>query len=125
MEVEELKEQWDNDKEKHLLKIIEDQNQKIAHLEKPLKMNAKWKCFQDKILIQPISAEETFSGLYIPDTSTNLKKGKVIAAGPGKERPMEVEAGQTVLYKQDQATQLTLDGGQYVICIERDVWIGD
>ena len=38
----------------------------------------------DRILVEPLTAEQTVGGLYIPDSSTNLKKGIVQSAGEGK-----------------------------------------
>jgi co-chaperonin GroES (HSP10) len=43
-----------------------------------------WKPLFDRVLLKAITAEHKVGGLFIPDTSTNLKKGIVIAAGEGK-----------------------------------------
>jgi chaperonin GroES len=77
----------------------------------------------DRILIRPISSEETISGIIIPDSSSNLKKGIVIAVGEGKDgNAMTVSVDQTVMYKGD-GTPITLDGEQYLILKEQDVWM--
>lgn len=73
----------------------------------------------DRILVEPITAEETIGGLYIPDTSTNLKKGIVIAAGDCKS----VKEGMEILYEKRDATPLTMDGIQYVVMKENVVWM--
>lgn len=78
----------------------------------------------DKILVKPISAEETIGGLLIPDTSTNLKKGIVVAVGEGKDgSPMTVQVNQTILFKYDDGTPIVLEGEQYLILRENDVWL--
>jgi chaperonin GroES len=82
-----------------------------------------WKAFKNKILIEPISADQTVGGLFIPDTSSTLKKGLVISAGEGDTEPMAVKEGEIVLYEKDSATPITLDDKQYVLIRENDVWM--
>jgi len=82
-----------------------------------------WKAFRDKILIEPISAEQTIGGLYIPDTSSTLKKGIVITVGEGDGSPMTVKEGETVLFDIEGSTPITLDSKQYRLIRERDVWM--
>ena len=79
----------------------------------------------DRILVEPLTAEQTVGGLYIPDSSTNLKKGIVVAVGEGLPgRPMAVSAGQEVLFDKEDGTQITLEGKQYLIMKENVVWMG-
>jgi chaperonin GroES len=81
-----------------------------------------WNPLFDRVLIESVSSEETVSGLYIPDSSTNLKTGIVIAAGPGKKgEPMTVKEGDFVKFKKEDGTPITLDGKQYLIFLERDI----
>jgi len=78
----------------------------------------------DRLLIKPLSSEQNISGLVIPDTSSNLKKGSVVSAGNGKPGiPMSVKDGQEILYRQDDAVPFTYNGEQYVILTEKDVWM--
>lgn len=82
-----------------------------------------WKPLFDRVLLKAITSEHTVGGLFIPDVSTNLKKGIVIAAGEGKGAPMSVTVGQTVLFKPEDGTPITLDEEQYLILRETDLWM--
>jgi chaperonin GroES len=84
----------------------------------------QWQSFRDKILIKPISSEQSFGGIFIPDTSTNKKKGIVVNVGEGKPgSPMTVKVGDTVLFDQDDSTPITLEEEQYLILREENVWM--
>ena len=74
---------------------------------------------------KPIPVEEkTASGIIIPDASKEKPlKGKVVAVGPGKvDEPMTVKSGDTVLYGQYSGTEVKLDGTNYLIMREADVF---
>lgn len=83
----------------------------------------------DRILVQPIEAEErTASGIVLPDTAKEKpQQGKVIAVGPGRfkengERlPMTVQEGQTVLFARYAGTEIKLNGNEYLIMSENEV----
>lgn len=78
----------------------------------------------DRILIEPKEAEtKTASGLFIPDTAKEKpQEGKVIAVGPGKkDEPMEVKAGDVVLYGKYAGTEINVDGKAYMIMRQLDV----
>ena len=78
----------------------------------------------DRVLIEPKEAEtKTASGIYIPDTAKEKpQQGKVIAVGPGKkDEPMEVKAGNSVLYGKYAGTEVTVDGKQYLIVKQSDI----
>ena len=78
----------------------------------------------DKILITTISSEQNFGGLIIPDSSTTLKKGVVIAVGGGKNgKPMTIKVGQTVFFEQSDLTSFLCEGVQYYILVETSVWM--
>jgi chaperonin GroES len=82
------------------------------------------KPLQDRVLVEPKEADEkTASGLYIPDTAKEKpQRGKVIAAGSGKkDEPMEVKAGDEVLYGKYSGTELTIDGKDYLIMRQSDI----
>lgn len=79
----------------------------------------------DRVVIEPVAAEEkTASGIIIPDASKEKPlKGKVVAAGPGKkDEPMTVKSGDTVLYGQYSGTEVKLDGTNYLIMREADIF---
>lgn len=79
----------------------------------------------DRVLVQPAAAEEkTSSGLYIPDSAKEKpQRGTVIAVGDGKkDEPMTVKVGDTVLYGKYSGTELTVDGGDYLIMRESDIF---
>ena len=83
------------------------------------------KPLSDRVLIQPLEAEtQTASGIYIPDTAKEKPmKGKVVAVGPGKtDEPMSVKDGDTVLYGKYAGTELSVDGGEYLIMRESDIF---
>ena len=51
------------------------------------------------------------------------KKGKVIAAGSGKkDEPVTVKEGDTVLYGQYSGTEIKIDGNDYLIMRESDIF---
>jgi chaperonin GroES len=79
----------------------------------------------DRELVQPADAEEkTASGLYIPDTAKEKpQKGTVIAVGNGKkDEPLTVKVGDTVLYGKYSGTELSVDGNDYLIMRESDIF---
>ena len=78
----------------------------------------------DRVLIEPKEAEtKTASGLFIPDTAKEKpQEGKVLAVGSGKkDEPMELEAGDKVLYGKYAGTEITVDGKSYMIMRQSDV----
>jgi len=80
--------------------------------------NIKVKPLADRVLIEPMEAEEkTTSGIYIPDTAKEKpQKGTIIAVGAGtKDVNMEVKVGDVVLYGKYAGTEITIDGKDYLI----------
>lgn len=84
---------------------------------------------EDRIVVQPGEDESTTaSGLVIPDTAKERpQQGEVIAVGPGKfedgqRTPMDVKAGDTVIYSKYGGTEWKdRDGTEYLILSARDV----
>ena len=79
----------------------------------------------DRVLVAPAEAEQkTAGGIIIPDTAKEKpQKGTVIAVGPGKkDEPMNVKEGDTVLYGKYSGTELQLDGENYLIMKESDIY---
>ena len=84
----------------------------------------------DRIVVKPNESEETTaSGLVIPDTAKEKpQQGEVLAVGPGRRSeqtgeiiPMDIAAGDTVVYSKYGGTEITLDGEDYLILNARDV----
>jgi chaperonin GroES len=85
----------------------------------------KVKPLADRVLVQPAAAEEkTASGIIIPDTAKEKpQKGIVVAAGPGKkDEPVTVKVGDTVLYGKYAGTEISVEGKEYLIMRESDIF---
>ncbi|MFN3801516.1 MULTISPECIES: co-chaperone GroES [Belliella] len=79
----------------------------------------------DRVLVEPAAAEEkTASGLYIPDTAKEKpQKGTVVAVGSGKkDEPLTVKVGDTVLYGKYAGTELSVEGKDFLIMREADIF---
>jgi chaperonin GroES len=88
-------------------------------------MSVSLKPLADRVLVEPAAAEEkTASGIFIPDTAKEKpQRGKVVAAGAGKkDEPMTVKAGDTVLYGKYAGTEITIEGKDYLIMRESDIF---
>ena len=94
------------------------------------KSETNLKPLSDNLLIDPEEQETTLpSGIVIPDTATKEKpqKGTVIAAGPGKRDengkaiPLEVKAGDVVMFKKWGGTEVKIDGKEYLLVKEEDI----
>jgi len=84
----------------------------------------KLKPLADRVLIQPIPAEETtLAGIIIPDSAKEKPlKGTVVAAGKGtKDEEMVLKEGDKVLYGKYAGTEIELDGEKYLIMRQTDV----
>jgi chaperonin GroES len=85
----------------------------------------KIKPLADRVLVKPAEAEtKTAGGIIIPDTAKEKpQKGTVIAAGPGKkDEPTTVKVGDTILYGKYSGTELQVDGQDYLIMRESDIF---
>ena len=79
----------------------------------------------DRVVVEAAEAEEkTASGIIIPDTAKEKpQKGIVIAVGTGKvDEPLTVKAGDTILYGKYAGTEVTIDGKEYLIMRESDIF---
>jgi len=86
--------------------------------------NVKIKPLADRVLVEAAPAEDkTAGGIIIPDTAKEKpQKGTVVAVGPGKkDEPMTVQVGDSVLYGKYAGTEITIDGGSYLIMRESDI----
>ncbi len=89
------------------------------------KSNVNVKPLADRVLVEPAMAEtKTSGGIIIPDTAKEKPmRGKIIAVGNGKpEEPMTVKVGDTVLYGKYAGTELTIEGKDYLIMKESDIY---
>ena len=82
----------------------------------------------DRVVVRALEeTEQMRGGLYIPDTAKEKpQQGEIIAIGPGKFEdgkrvPMEVKAGDKVLYGKYSGTEVTIDNQQYLILRESDI----
>ena len=92
---------------------------------KYFKMSINVKPLADRVLIEPAAAEEkTAGGIIIPDTAKEKpKRGTVVAAGPGKaDEPITLKVGDVVLYGQYSGTELKVEGKDFLIMRESDVY---
>ncbi|MDD2621459.1 MAG: co-chaperone GroES [Bacteroidales bacterium] len=88
-------------------------------------MKVNVKPLADRVLIEPAPAEQkTSGGIIIPDTAKEKpQKGTVVAVGNGKkDEPMTVKVGDTVLYGKYSGTELNIDGNDYLIMKESDIF---
>jgi chaperonin GroES len=84
---------------------------------------------QDRLIVKRIAEEEkTKGGLIIPDTAKEKpQEGKVIAVGKGKANeegkvtPLDVKAGDRVLFGKYSGTEIKIDGEEHLIMREDDI----
>jgi chaperonin GroES len=89
----------------------------------------KFRPLHDRVLIRRIESEEkTRGGIIIPDTAKEKPmEGEVVAVGPGargedgKIQPMDVKAGDRVLFGKWSGTEVKLDGEEMIIMKESDI----
>ena len=83
----------------------------------------------DRVVVRALEeTEQMRGGLYIPDTAKEKpQQGEIVAVGPGKydengkRVPMDVKAGDKVLYGKYSGTEVTVGGEQLLILRESDV----
>ena len=79
----------------------------------------------DRVLVEAAEAEtKTAGGIIIPDTAKEKpQKGKVVAVGTGKkDEPVTVKVGDTILYGKYAGTEIQIDGKEYLIMRESDIY---
>ena len=90
----------------------------------------KIKPLADRVVVKPAAAEEkTKGGIILPDTAKEKPViGEIVAAGPGKVMEngtrvaLEVKVGDKVLYGKYSGTEVTLDGEEFMIMRESDLF---
>ena len=89
----------------------------------------KFRPLHDRVVVKRIDAEEkTAGGIIIPDTAKEKpQQGEVTAVGPGgrdesgKLIPIDVKAGDRVLFGKWSGTEVKIDGVEYLIMKESDI----
>ncbi len=89
----------------------------------------KFRPLHDRVVVRRIEADEkTAGGIIIPDTAKEKpQEGEVIAAGPGARNeqgqlvPLEVKAGDRILFGKWSGTEVKLDGEELLIMKESDI----
>ncbi len=84
-----------------------------------------FKPLADRVLVEPAAAEEkTASGIIIPDTAKEKpQRGEVVAIGTGKkDEPINVQVGDQVLYGKYSGTEISIEGKEYLIMKESDIY---
>ncbi len=85
---------------------------------------------QDRVLVKRIEEdlEKTKGGIIIPDTAKEKpQQGKVIAVGKGKVNedgkvtPLDVKAGDTILFGKYAGSEIKMDGDEHLIMREDDI----
>lgn len=88
-------------------------------------MSINVKPLADRVLVEPAAAEEkTAGGIIIPDTAQEKpQKGTIVAVGNGKpDEPLTVKKGDSVLYGKYAGTEINIEGKDYLIMRESDIF---
>ena len=89
----------------------------------------KFRPLHDRVVVRRIEQEEkTSGGIIIPDTAKEKpQEGEVIAVGPGargedgKIHPLDVKAGDRILFGKWSGTEVKIDGQELLIMKESDI----
>ena len=89
----------------------------------------KFRPLHDRVLVRRVNAEEkTAGGIIIPDTAKEKpQEGEVIAVGAGtlndrgELRPLDVKAGDRILFGKWSGTEVKLEGEELLIMKESDI----
>src|SRR5690349_2137491 len=89
----------------------------------------KFRPLHDRVVVRRLDSEEkTAGGIIIPDTAKEKpQEGEIVAVGPGgrdesgKLVPLDVKAGDRILFGKWSGTEVKIDGQDYLIMKESDV----
>jgi len=89
----------------------------------------KFRPLHDRVVVKRVAEEEkTKGGIIIPDTAKEKPmEGEIVAVGPGgrdengKLVPLDVKAGDRILFGKWSGTEIKLDGTEYLIMKESDI----
>jgi len=82
----------------------------------------------DRVLVKRVDEETVRRGIIIPDSAKEKpQEGKIIAVGKGKlaedgtKTPLDVKAGDRVLFTRYAGSEVSLDGEEYLVMREEDL----
>ena len=83
----------------------------------------------DRVIVKPKARDtQTSSGIVLPDTTTERpQQGEVLTVGPGRfldngqRSPLDLKAGDTVLFAKYSGTEYKLEDTDLLILSERDI----
>jgi chaperonin GroES len=89
----------------------------------------KLRPLQDRVIVKRVEEEtKTAGGIFIPETAKEKpQQGEIIAVGKGKTTedgkllPLDVKAGDKVLFGKYAGSEIKLDGVDYIIMREDDI----
>ena len=89
----------------------------------------KFRPLHDRVVVKRVAeAEKTKGGIIIPDTAKEKPmEGEIVAVGPGARDekgtlvPLDVKAGDRILFGKWSGTEIKLDGVEYLIMKESDI----
>ena len=92
-------------------------------------MSVKFRPLHDRIIVERLEeSEQVVGSIIIPDTAKEKpQQGKIIAAGKGKVKedgsvtPLDVQAGDTVLFGKYSGQEIKLDGTEFLIMREDEI----
>lgn len=92
-------------------------------------MSVKFRPLHDRVMLRRVEPEtKTKGGIIIPDSATEKPmEGEVVAVGSGlrdeagKVIPLDVKAGDRVLFSKWSGTEITMDGEEYLVMKESDI----
>jgi len=92
-------------------------------------MGMNFRPLHDRVVVKRIDEEEkTAGGIIIPDTAKEKPmQGEIVAVGPGKRNdngevsPLDVKAGELVIFGKWSGTEVTIDGQDLLIMNESDI----
>ena len=95
----------------------------------PTATKAELKPLGDRVVIESVEqAQQSAGGVILPDTAKEKpQEGVIIAVGPGRKTdkgdliPMDLKAGDKVIYSKYSGSEIKLDGTEYLIISEKDV----
>ncbi len=84
---------------------------------------------EDRVVVKAVQPmEKTAGGIFLPDTAKEKpQEGEIVATGPGKYDSgqlvkMTVKKGDRVIYGKYSGTEITVDGEEYMIMRESDLY---
>jgi chaperonin GroES len=89
----------------------------------------KFRPLHDRVMVRRVEPEtKTKGGIIIPDSATEKPmEGEVVAVGSGvrdesgKIIPLDVKAGDRILFSKWSGTEITMDGEEYLVMKESDI----